>query len=190
MKAVILDMPQAWLDERHRLDLDRQDEMWDGVLHIVPPASSEHGERGGHLIAVLLPVAARRGLRGFVEPGIFDPAVQGMTNYRVADLAFARSEHVTSRGIEGRAALVVEILSPSDESYDKLGFYRLVGVEELLYVNPISRAFEVRRPDRDEGWTVVPAGPDGWVEVASLGVGLRRADGRLHVRTPGGTEPL
>jgi len=189
MKAVVLEMPQEWLDERHRLDLDRKDEMWDGVLHIVPPASSEHNELGADLMRLLGRLAAARGLRRFVEPGIFDPDVQSMTSYRVADLGFARPEHVTRRGIEGRAVLVVEILSAWDESYEKLPYYRRVGVEELLYVDQSTRAFEVRRPDGD-GWAVVGADPDGGVELSSLGVGLRTAGNRLHVRTPDGAEVL
>jgi len=112
-----------------------------------------------------------------------------MTSYRVADLGFARPEDVADRGIEGRAALLVEILSPADESYEKLPFYRRVGVEELLYIDPITRAFEVRRPNAD-GWLVVGAGPDGWVSLASLGLGLRPTAARLQVRTPAGVEEL
>jgi len=189
VKAVILEMPEEWLDERHRLDLDRKDEMWEGVLHVVPPASSSHNEVGADLLGVFHRYAAARGLRRFVEPGVFDPAVPGMTSYRVADLGFALPEHVTTRGIEGRAALLVEILSPSDESYEKLPFYRGVGVEELLYVNPATRAFEVRRPDAD-GWLVAGADHEGWVGLVSLGLGLRTAKARLQVRTPDGIEQL
>ena len=111
-----------------------------------------------------------------------------MTSYRVPDLGFARPEHVSERGIEGRAVLVVEILSPGDESYAKLPFYRRVGVEEVLFVDQTTRAFEVRRPDGD-GWSLV--GPaEGWTELASLGVALRWSDGRLEVRTELGVEEV
>ena len=189
MRAVVLDVPEEWLDERHRLDLDRKDEMWDGVLHMVPPASSMHNELGGHLFSVLRPVATEQGLRSFPEPGVFDPAIEGMTSYRVADYGFALTQHVTTRGIEGRAALLIEVLSPADESYEKLTFYRSVGVEELLYLDPRTRAFEVRRPDSD-GWGVADAGADGWVRLASLGIDLRTVGARLHVRTPHATEAL
>jgi len=189
MKAVILDMPQDWLDERHRLDLDRQDEMWEGVLHMVPPAFSDHNELGADLMTVFGRLAARKGWRRFIEPGVFDPAIAAMTSYRVPDLGFARPEHVTRRGIEGRASLAVEILSPSDESYEKLSYYRRVGVEELLYIDPITRVFEIRRPDGD-GWVVAAADEDGWVELASLGVWLRTVGRRLDVRTLDGTEHL
>jgi hypothetical protein len=33
----MLDAPQAMLDERRRPGHDVRDEMWDGVLHMVPP---------------------------------------------------------------------------------------------------------------------------------------------------------
>lgn len=138
-------------------------------------------------MATLLPIAGD--LIGFVEPGVFDPTIPGMSSYRVADLAFARAAHVTQRGIEGRAALLVEILSPSDESYEKLAFYRRVGVEELLYVDPATRAFEVMVPGPD-GWVVVTTDGDGWVDLDSLGVRLRTRAGRLHIRIEDSTAEL
>ena len=36
MRAVLLEVPEAMLDERRRLGHDGRDEMWDGVLHMVP----------------------------------------------------------------------------------------------------------------------------------------------------------
>jgi len=177
------------IEERRRLGLDRRDEMWDGVLHMVPPASSAHGGIGYDLACLFRPQAKDRKLRAFVEPGIFDPEVPEMTSYRVPDLGYARPEDVTQRGIEGRAVLAVEILSPRDESYEKLPFYREVGVEELLYIDQTTKVFEVRRP-LDEAWAVVAAGNDGWTLLASLGVALRVVDGRLQVRTPLGIEEV
>ncbi len=112
-----------------------------------------------------------------------------MMSYRVPDLGYARPEDVTQRGIEGRAVLAVEILLPQDESYEKLPFYREVGVEELLYIDQTTKVLEVRRP-LDEGWAVVAAGNDGWTLLASLGVALRVVDGRLQVRTELGIEEV
>jgi Uma2 family endonuclease len=40
------------------------------------------------------------------------------------------------------AAIVVEIVSPGDESRQKLGFYFRVGVEEVLIVDPDARAVD------------------------------------------------
>lgn len=120
---------------------------------------------------------------------MFDPDVPDMTSYRVPDLGYARPHDVTDRAIEGRAVLAVEILSPRDESYEKLPTYRQVGVEELLYVDQTTRAFEVRRPDGD-GWRLVASGDDGRTELDSLGVALRLVDGRLQVRTEAGIEEV
>ena len=112
-----------------------------------------------------------------------------MTSYRVPDLAVAHPDVVTERGIEGAAKLVVEVLSPKDESYEKLPFYRQVGVEELLYVDPTSRAFEVRRPEGDV-WILVDVDTQGWTPLESLGLALRTTGGRLLVRTDDGVEEV
>ena len=42
MRAVMLDVPESLLDERRRQGLDVFDEVWEGVLHMVPPPSGEH----------------------------------------------------------------------------------------------------------------------------------------------------
>ncbi len=185
----MLDMPQERIDERRRLGLDRKDEVWDGVLHMVPPASSMHNEFGSHLHAVLYRLAMDKGLRCFVEPGLFDPEVTDLSSYRVPDLGAARSEHVSERGIEGRATLAVEVLSPGDESYEKLAFYRRVGVEELLYVDPRTRAFEARTPTA-EGWAVTGPDGDGWVALTSADAAVRTLAVSLHIRTPSGTHTI
>lgn len=186
MRAVV---PDELIEERRRLGLDRRDEMWDGLLHMVPPASSGHN-RLEHRLGVLLDgVATRAGLWVIPQPGVFDPDVLEMTSYRVPDLGFARPEDVSDRGIEGRAALVVEVLSPRDESAEKLPFYRRVGVEEVLFVDPVTRAFAIRRPDL-QGWRTVEPDVDGWISVESLGVALRVRGGRLQLLTDGRIEEV
>ena len=186
MRAVV---PDEWVEERRRLGLDGRDELWEGVLHVVPPASSAHNELGADLAGVLGRQAMNRGLRRFNEPGVFDPEIRDMTSYRVPDLGYARPEDVSDRGIEGRALLVVEVLSPRDESYEKLPFYRRVGVEEVLFVDPATRTFEVLRP-QGEGWSLVGFDDEGWTPLAGLGVALRTHDGLLQVRTDVGIEEV
>jgi len=184
--AVVTD---EMIEERRRLGLDRRDEMWDGVLHLVPVASSAHGILWYELTCLFAPKAHDQGLRCMAAPGVFDPQDADMVNFRVPDLGYARSEDVTERGIEGRAVLVVEVLSTCDEAHDKLPFYRQVGVEELLYVDSTTKAFEVRRPE-GKGWALVDADDDGWTWLASLGAALCLVDGRLQVRTPLGIEEV
>lgn len=42
MRAVMLDVPQALLEERRARGADRWDEMWEGELHMVPLPSEQH----------------------------------------------------------------------------------------------------------------------------------------------------
>jgi len=186
MRAVL---PKRLLEERLRLGLGDRDEMWEGVLHLASVAPAAHGTLWSGLGSLLGPPARLCGLRCFMKPGVFDPDVTEMTSFRVPDLGYARPEDVSERGIEGRAVLVVEVLSPRDESYEKLPFYRRVGVEEVLFVDPTTAAFEVRRPD-GEAWRVVAADDSGWTPLSGLGAAMRTVDSRLQVRTDGGIEEV
>src|SRR5215831_6404963 len=59
MRAVWLQPDEAYLAQRHRLGHDKKDELWDGVLHMVPPASSAHGGLMSRLLVALDPIAKR-----------------------------------------------------------------------------------------------------------------------------------
>ena len=140
-KAVVLAAPngalpdplQAWADERSRLGHDHWDELWDGVLHMVPPPSYGHNDRGTQLLVFLHPIAASAGLKATYEAGVFRP---GRTDdYRQPDLLIARPEHISHRGVEGRAELVVEIRSPHDEAWEKLPFFAEMGIPEVLILD-------------------------------------------------------
>lgn len=176
MRAVLLEVPQDLLEDRRRKGLDGHDEMWDGVLHMVPAASSPHQILAGGLMAVLWPLAKTRGLVGMPEAGLYRPGPAGESDYRVPDLVFARPEHVSERGVEGRAELVVEILSPGDESYAKLGFYEEMGVREFLIVDPRTRQFELFRLE-GRSLLSVPTDAAGAVTATPLGVTLSSVDG-------------
>src|SRR5262245_9595612 len=100
MRVVMLEAPKELLAERRRMGADKRDEMWEGVLHMVPPASSDHQRLGTELLLALAPVAKQRGLQPFYETGVFRPG-HVESDYRVPDLLFARREQVTHRGVEG-----------------------------------------------------------------------------------------
>ncbi|MDQ6837910.1 MAG: Uma2 family endonuclease [Actinomycetota bacterium] len=176
MRALLLDVPEELLQERHRKGLDGHDEMWDGVLHMVPAASSPHQLLAGELMAVMLPLAKLRGLLGMPEAGLYRPGPGGEQDYRIPDLVFARPEDVMDRGVEGQAELVIEILSPGDESYAKLGFYGEMGVRELLIVDPRTRQLELFRLE-DGRLVAVPPDSVGTVTSSSLGLTLSTVDG-------------
>lgn len=166
MRAVMLEVPEALLEQRRRSGADRWDEVWEGVLHMVPPPSDPHQAFGTYLLLALGPIAAAVGLEPRYEGGYFRAA----DDYRQPDLLFARHEHFTQRGLEGPAELVVEILSPGDESRDKVSFYATMSVSEVLLVDPITREFELLGLATDGSYEPVAVDDAGAVPCRTLGV--------------------
>jgi len=137
---VVLDPPTAGLEEvlerRRRSGLDRLDEVWEGVLHMVPAPSLERALIDAQLIRLLGPCADAAGLRlsGECNLGADEQ------DFRVPDGALHRtSAHGTWHPT---AALVVGIVSPGDESWEKLPFYAAHDVDEVLIVDPAKRSVD------------------------------------------------
>lgn len=126
------------------------------------------------MIALLVPLGNRLGLEVVYEAGVIAPGVDDWRDFRVPDLVVARPEHVSDRGVEGRAELVIEIHSPGDETLDKIGWYRRVGVQELLVVEREAgrvRHRDLQNPELRES----DADGDGWVSCRALPLRLRFA---------------
>lgn len=181
MRVLMLDAPQTMLDERRRLGLDGHDEMWDGVLHMVPPAGDAHRGLSLEFTYVVGPLAKRRGLVPRMETGLFDSD----DDYRVPDQLYRLPEHGSRRGAEG-AELVVEVRSPDDDTYRKFDFHAALGVREVLVLHPDDRRVELFRLIEDR---LLPVSPDasGAVESAVLGIRLATVDGLLRVTWAEGT---
>lgn len=175
MRAVLLEVPEAMLVERRRLGLDVRDEMWDGVLYMVPPPGGPHQQVGGELFLLLGPLAKRCGLRPHYETGLF----RADDDYRVPDQLYCGPEHQSDRGAE-RAELVVEIRSKGDETYEKIGFYAELGVREMLIVHPEGRWVELLRAMGDR-LLPVTADADGAVRSDVLGAWFATVDGQLRI---------
>ena len=178
----MLDVPESLLDERRRLGLDVFDEVWEGVLHMVPPPSGEHQRLELELGSVFLLAGKRQGLVASNETGLF----AADDDYRVPDIVVARPVNCTHRGVDETAELVVELRSPGDESYEKLPWYAARGVTEMLIVDPATRRFELYR-NHGGAATIVAPDEAGGVTLDTLGVRLmtvESGDGpRLRVTT-------
>lgn len=145
---------------------------------MVPPPSGAHQRLNADLLHVLTPLARGQGLVVHVEAGLY----RSDTDYRVPDQMYARPEQLSDRGVDGGPPLVVEILSPGDETYDKLDWYAAAGVDEVLVVDPETRAPEVFV--RRGGRMVLAAA----ARLSSLGLELELADGpTLRVTWDGGS---
>ena len=135
MPTLVLGSPppelQALLERRRQAGVDRLDEVWQGVRHMIPGPSFEHA-RISQQLAVLLDGLARAG--GLLAAISEFNLGESEHDFRVPDGGLHRP------GAAGvwlsTAALVVEILSPDDETWQKLPFYAAHQVDEVLIVDP------------------------------------------------------
>jgi len=137
VRALILDPPSAGLDEllerRRRSGLARLDEVWQGVLHMVPAPGEAHARIATQLARLLGPAADEAGLIAAMHE--FNLG-RDEHDFRVPDGGL----HRAGWGMwAATAALVAEIVSPGDESWDKLPFYAAHAVDEVLIVDPQKR---------------------------------------------------
>ncbi|MGH3794642.1 MAG: Uma2 family endonuclease [Pseudonocardiaceae bacterium] len=184
MRAVLLEVPQVMLDERRRLGLDERDEMWNGVLHMVPPLREPQKEVSGELFLVLGPLAQQHGLRGCYATALFRTS----DDYRVPNQLYCRPEHRSERLAKG-AELVVEIRTGDDETYEKIDFYARLGVHEVLILHPEARRVELLRA---VGGRLLPVSGDveGAVRSDVVGALFATVDGRLRVTWQDGKSEL
>ncbi|MGO9901431.1 MAG: Uma2 family endonuclease [Solirubrobacteraceae bacterium] len=158
MRTLIVDPSSAGLDEllerRRRSGLDRLDEVWEGVLHIVPAPSIEHARITQQLAELLGPLARAAGLSATMSEFNLGESDH---DFRVPDGGLHRP------GAAGvwlaTAALVVEIVSPGDETWEKLPFYAAHRVDEVLIVDAAERRVH---------WLALDAGEYRAVERSSL----------------------
>lgn len=123
---------EALLEQRRLAGADRHDEMWDGVLHMAPAPRDVHAVVAQQLAELLGPLARAAGLTPSAE---FNLGVEH--DYRVPDLGLHRQRSWGTWAAS--AALVVEILSPGDETMAKLPFYAAHDVDEVLIIDPDER---------------------------------------------------
>lgn len=169
-----IDAVRSILEERARTGVDRYDEVWEGVLHLVPPPSDDHGTFLLKIAFFLQPECERREGRLVDGPGLRAPG-SGTSNFRVPDIVYLApedEEEVRSGWIEGGVAVAIEVRSPGDETYAKMPFYAARGVRELLVIDRDTRKVEVFRL---RGAVYVESTPDadGWLRVDALDVRLR-----------------
>jgi hypothetical protein len=139
MATLVLGTPppelEALLERRRRAGVDRLDEVWEGVRHMVPGPSFEHARISQQLAELLGPPARAAGLLATMSEFNLGESEQ---DFRVPDGGLHRP------GAAGvwlsTAAVVVEILSPDDESWLKLPFYAEHHVDEVVLVDPAEQA--------------------------------------------------
>jgi Uma2 family endonuclease len=185
-RAVWIEPSQDFLAVRHREGLDRWDEMWEGVLHMVPPPSYVHNRRQDRLLRFFSDVLEARNLGVVVSgTGVRRPG-SGITDYRVPDLSVVSRERLDliADWIEGGPDLVVEVRSPGDETYEKLPFFADLGVHEVLVIDRDAGRPELYRLAGD-GYLATSPDAEGWIASDRFPVAFRHAVGRLEAQDRG-----
>jgi Uma2 family endonuclease len=126
------DALEGLLARRRQWGADTHDEVWEGVLHMNPAAHWRHANLQAQLLILLAPHARAAGLRVVGEINLGEP-----DDYRVPDGALTKDGG--GELYNPTAVLVVEVLSPSDETTNKLPFYAAHHVAELLIIDPDQR---------------------------------------------------
>jgi Uma2 family endonuclease len=183
MRAILLEVPESLLAERRRLGHDRWDEMWEGVLHMVPAPSDGHQRLGTKVVVHLEPLADARGLVLTYESNFY----RGEGDFRVPDVVVSRPDQRSPRGVDRGAELVIEILSPNDESREKLPFYESCGVKEVFIIDPDSRTVELYVL-RGGKLLATTKDEQGRLRSEVLGVTFTTTEGpKLTIAWPGGS---
>jgi Uma2 family endonuclease len=150
MTVLVLDEPAIdhVLEDRRRRGADRWDEMWDGVLHMVPPPGADHQSLTTFLCRVYYEVVVEAKRGKVLTQGKIARTGPEEDNYRVPDLSVVLRTgrgRVVKQGVAGSADQVVEVYSDGDESYEKFGYYASLGVQEILIIDREARWIELYR---------------------------------------------
>ncbi|MGA2257299.1 MAG: Uma2 family endonuclease [Thermoguttaceae bacterium] len=148
------DLEERLKAQRHASGGDRYDEVWKGVYIMSPQPNVEHQELVSDLVGVLRDVI-RPPHGGKVYPGInvSDRAEDWEANYRCPDVAVflpGSQAQAFEAHYRGPADFLVEIVSPHDNARDKIPFYGLLGVHELLIIDRYPWTLELYRHNGNE----------------------------------------
>lgn len=142
MRTVVLGPPPAELEQliarRRALGLDVYDEVWEGSYHMAPEARLGHAYLQDEVARVLRPYADAAGL---TPSGPFNLGDAG--DFRVPDWGYHRDIPAPESVYAETAAVVVEILSPDDETFEKLPFYASRDVDEVMVIDGARRSVVV-----------------------------------------------
>jgi len=156
---------QSLIDRRHALGIDLFDEVWEGSYHVAPAPNAAHGYID-HVLAILLDPYAKAA--GLVGTGPFNLGHAG--DYRVPDQGYHRSRPQGTW--VPTAAIVVEVVSPDDETYEKFAFYASREVDELIVADPSAQLLTIWWRTSEMGYHEAPASALLEVTAADLAAAI------------------
>lgn len=158
----------AWEPEQ-----PERNEYVDGEVFAMSGASDAHGTVAGNLFA---------GLHGHLRGRPCKPFISDMKVHVEAENSFfypdilvtcdPRDRTPEASHVKHHPLLVVEVLSPSTEAYDrgnKFAAYRMLdSLREYVLVSTEQRRIEVFRRDDTGHWVLYPFAPDEELHLASI----------------------
>jgi Uma2 family endonuclease len=181
--------------ERHEREIDKHDEVWEGMYVMSPGPSNEHQRLVGELWRIFNDIVKPQGGLAFPGANVTDREDAWEYNYRTPDVVVvlpgckAKDIGVAWRG---GPDFLVEIRSPYDKTMEKLDFYARVGVRELLVVCRETKQlelFDLRNDKLESQGQSVTERPLLLVSnVLPLSFQLKASeDPQIHVRQTDGT---
>ncbi len=156
MATMIIDrsLEATLLAQRRATGADRYDEVWEGIRMMAPMPNTEHQQIVSRLIAILEETVGWPGL-GIVVPGVnvSGREVGWEQDFRVPDVAVALPEgNVRDRGTHwcGGPDFLVEVMSPDDQTRQKLPFYAGAAAREVLLIDRQPWSVELYQLDQGE----------------------------------------
>lgn len=147
---------------RRRLGHDRHDEVWEGADHVAPDPRVEHSLVQVAIVRRLDALARERGLVMTLTCTLG----ASPDDYRVPDFGLHDAQ---PRGVwVPTAAVVGEVLSLDDETWDKLPFYARRGVGEVWVLDEQARTVRVFLRQDDTGFDEADASPRMGLTTAEL----------------------
>jgi hypothetical protein len=181
-KVLILDQEliREFIQDRHEREVDRYDEVWEGVYIVPPIATNSHQSLVAALTAILFNVIVLEA-RGQVFPGanVSDRRVGWKRKFRGPDVVVVLGG---SRAIDcnthwmGGPDFLVEVQTPGDQTDEKIPFYSEIGVRELLIIHRDTRQLRLYRHNGKELVQVKPSDFQGakWFVSAVVPLAFRR----------------
>lgn len=173
-------LAEKLIRERERLGIDRYDEVWDGV-YVMPSLPTLSHQGLVHGFGAIFDRVIVQEKRGKCYPGanVSDRRVDWKENYRCPDVVVVLED---SRAIDcnthlyGGPDFLIEILSPGDDTEEKIPFYEKIQVRELLIVHRDTRQLRLYRHDGEHLVLVEPSSFQGgrWLVSTVLPIALRR----------------
>lgn len=141
--------------EEMRKNSDKIMEYVDGVVFMSPSPSTQHQRISGRLHAGLFHLLEGKECEVFQAPFDIELKKEGIDGNKIVipDLSvICQKEGLNENRYVGVPSLIIEILSPSNQSHDlvfKLNLYMQFGVNEYWIVNPLLNTIQVYSLDEN-----------------------------------------